>query len=180
MADKEPVDQQKDLESLRDMHLKEEDQHDDMDKSALAEPIKKERSASVSAPGVGGDTSSSTKRQSRSPTKTTSMAPSPAAKDEPEDIVGGEVTLKLEPGKPMKLSRTSSHKVERRPPPLYFDYEDKTREATSSFTVLPECHYANKYLGATEHALECDCAEEWGKSPAITFCEYTHPNSHLT
>ncbi|KAI7517432.1 hypothetical protein KC331_g21708, partial [Hortaea werneckii] len=26
---------------------------------------------------------------------------------------------------------------------------------------MSECTYANKYLGTTEHALECDCAEEW-------------------
>ncbi|RMX77507.1 hypothetical protein D0868_16606, partial [Hortaea werneckii] len=77
------------------------------------------------------------------------------------ETVGGEVTLKLEPGKPPKLARTTSRKVERRPPPLFFDHEDKTGEATSSFTVMSECTYANKYLGTTEHALECDCAEEW-------------------
>ncbi|KAF2478571.1 hypothetical protein BDY17DRAFT_313879 [Neohortaea acidophila] len=76
-------------------------------------------------------------------------------------MVGGDIELKLEPGKPPKLQRKASQKVERRLPPLFFDYENKTAEATSAFTVLSECVYANKYLGTTEHALECDCAEEW-------------------
>ena len=96
------------------------------------------------------------------------MAQSPAVKSD-EEVVGGDIELKLEPGKPPKLQRKSSHKVERRPPPLFFDYEDMTAAATSTFGVITECNYANKYLGTTEHALECDCAEEWGKSPYETF-----------
>src|SRR5271163_2926017 len=38
---------------------------------------------------------------------------------EHEEILGGEVALKLEPGKPPKLSRKSSQKVMSRPPPLF-------------------------------------------------------------
>ncbi|KAF2858488.1 SET domain-containing protein, partial [Piedraia hortae CBS 480.64] len=77
------------------------------------------------------------------------------------ETVGGEVTLKLEPGKPPKLARTTSHRVEKRAPALFLDYEDKTDEARQSFGVIAECTYAAKYLGTTESALECDCSEEW-------------------
>lgn len=163
----EESDVKQDLESLRDMHLKEEGQDGDVDMNTLpaADSVKKERSASLDRAGTENGTPSATKRHSRSPTKGGSIAPSPAPKGEQEDTVGGDVTLKLEPGKPPKLARSTSHKIEKRPPQLFDDYEDKTGEATSVFTVLPECTYANKYLGSTEHALECDCAEEWGKSP---------------
>lgn len=155
------------LDSLQDMHLKEEESDGDvnMDTIAVAEAVKKERSASVSGGATGNGTPSSIKRLSRSPTKASDMAQSPAVKGEEEDTIGGGVTLKLEPGKPPKLSRTTTQKVEKRPPQLFDEYPDMTGEATSMFTVLPECTYANKYLGTTEHALECDCAEEWGKSP---------------
>lgn len=158
---------QETVESMRDMHLKEEtdDGDVDMDTIALAEPGKTERSTSANETGAATPTES--KRLSRSPTKSNNMAQSPATKQEQEETVGGGVTLKLEPGKPPKLARTTSTKVERRPPALFNDYEDKTAEATSVFTVLPECTYANKHLGTTETALECDCAEEWGKWPSL-------------
>ncbi|KAI6887185.1 hypothetical protein KC355_g21614, partial [Hortaea werneckii] len=131
-----------------------------MDNIPRAGSVKEERSTSGGGTPVADATPISTKRQSRSPMKEHSQTRSLSAKDDPE-TVGGEVTLKLEPGKPPKLARTTSQKVERRPPPLFFDHEDKTGDATSSFTVMSECTYANKYLGTTEHALECDCAEEW-------------------
>ncbi|KAK3615546.1 histone methyltransferase set2 [Elasticomyces elasticus] len=150
---------QETVASLQDMHLKEEDGDDDvdMDTITVAQPTK---NLSTSASEAGDATPTISKRPSRSPVKTNGMAPSPAPKME-QETVGGGVTLKLEPGKAPKLARTTSTKVERRPPALFFDYEDKTAEATSVFTVLPECTYANKHLGTTETALECDCAEEW-------------------
>lgn len=148
------------LESeVRDMKLKEEDSDVDMDTVA---PADSEDEASASASGAA--TPSGIKRQSRSPTKRQRFMDSPATKFEEEETIGGEVTLKLEPGKPPKLARSTSHKVEKRPAPLFFDYEDKTPEARKTFDILEQCTYANKYLGTTEHALECDCAEEWGKS----------------
>ena len=153
------------VDSLREMHLKEE-AHDgdvDMDTIAVAEPVKGEPAESASATPAGSATPVNAKRQSRSPVKNGSLRDSPIVKGE-QETVGGDVTLKLEPGKPGKLLRTTSHKVEKRPPQLFFDYPDKTGEATSTFTVLPECTYANKYLGTTESALECDCSEEWGKT----------------
>ncbi|KXT05962.1 hypothetical protein AC578_322 [Pseudocercospora eumusae] len=153
---------QEKLESeVRDMHLKEEETDVDMDTVPLAESeslsAKNEASAATSRTG----TPASFKRQSKSPIKQQSAADSPGMKSEQQEIIGGDVTLKMEPGKPPKLARTTSHKVEKRPPPLFLDYEDKTSEAKTAFSVLPECTYANKYLGSTEHALECDCSEEW-------------------
>ena len=156
------------LESeVRDMKLKEEqEQHMsmDMDDIPVAQPVKEERS------GYSSDDDTSTtpavqrsaQKQSRSPTKSENMTRSPAVKAE-EEVVGGDIELKLEPGKPPKLHRKPSQKIEKRPPQMFLDHEDSTMIATSTFSTLKECVYANKYLGTTEHALECDCAEEWGK-----------------
>ena len=167
---------QEGLESLRDMNLKEEDYSGDVDMDSIpaTELAKKERSASVSAdaPDTSTSTPSTAVPRSRSSVKAESMAQSPAVKPEQEDTVGGDVTLKLEPGKPPKLSRTTSHKIQRRAPALFSDYEDKTAEATSTFTTLDHCSYARKDMGDTEHALECDCAEEWGKSQQISYTLY--------
>lgn len=80
-----------------------------------------------------------------------------------EEKVGGDITVKLEPGQPPKLTRSSSQKVVPRPPQLFTDLPDSTAEAKSTFGMMEMCTYANKYMGYTEHAMECDCAEEWGK-----------------
>lgn len=146
------------------MKLKEEDTDVDMDTVDPAGPLKDDASASASGVGSGFGTPSGIKRQSRSPVKQQSDMDSPATKSEQEETIGGEVTLKMEPGKPPKLARSTSHKVEKRSPQLFLDYEDRTSEARKTFDTLHECTYGNKYLGTTEHALECDCAEEWGKS----------------
>lgn len=148
------------LESeVRGMKLKEEDADTDMNGDDSPPMVKEESSA----PGSGVATPTALKRSSRSPIKMQSTVNSPAVKSDDQETIGGDVTLKLEPGKPPKLSRSVSHKVEKRPPQLFLEYEDKTAEATSTFDILPVCTYANKYLGTTEHALECDCSEEWGK-----------------
>lgn len=113
-----------------------------------------------------------------SPSTTTTMkSPSPAPADsqnaslppteeksENEKIVGGDITLKLEPGQMPKLARSSTQKIVARPATLFNDLPNKTREATNAFHVISQCIYSAKYLGSTEHAMECDCAEEWGKS----------------
>jgi len=147
---------------VRDMHLKEEDRDADMDTGSEAHLKQEERSTPQSA--VEG-TPMSIEQSSRSPNDVQKGTQSPTSKSEHEEVVGGEVTLKQEPGKPPKLSRTTARKVEKRPPPMFGDYKDSTAEATSSFQVITECSYANKNLGSTDPALECDCAEEWGKSP---------------
>ena len=87
-----------------------------------------------------------------------------------EEVVGGEITVKMEPGQPTKLARSTSQKVTSRPPPLFDHSPDATDEAKSSFMVMESCTYSNKYLGYTEHAMECDCNEEWGKSLRFTTC----------
>jgi hypothetical protein len=102
--------------------------------------------------------------KSRTPVKQQPSDASSPETDAHEEVLGGEITLKMEPGKAPKLSRTASHKVVSRPPPLYLDLPDSTEVATNTFVVLPECTYANKTIGTTEHALECDCSEEWGRS----------------
>lgn len=87
---------------------------------------------------------------------------SPVEQEEIE-LVGGDVTVKTEPGQPLKLARSASQKIAPRPPPLFNDLPDATDDAKSLFMVMDACTYSNKYLGYTEHAMECDCAEEWGK-----------------
>jgi histone-lysine N-methyltransferase SETD2 len=79
------------------------------------------------------------------------------------ESVGGDITVKLEPGKAPKLARSSSQKVVSRPAPLFTEEPDMYDEATSSFEVMVDCTYAAKWLGSTEHAMDCDCREEWGK-----------------
>ncbi|USP80453.1 uncharacterized protein yc1106_07727 [Curvularia clavata] len=98
--------------------------------------------------------------KSRSPmVKQELDAPSPGSAH--EETLGGDVTLKMEPGKAPKLSRTAAQKVVTRPPPLYLDLPDSTSAAKETFIVLPECTYANKTIGTTDPALECDCQEEY-------------------
>jgi hypothetical protein len=80
-----------------------------------------------------------------------------------QEILGGDIALKVEPGKAPKLSRKSSQKVISRPPPLFDDLPDSTKEAVGSFQVIRDCIYGSKYMGSSEHdALGCDCSEEWG------------------
>lgn len=103
------------------------------------------------------------------PRKTSSTPRSPAVKTDTEQTVGGDITLKLEEGKPPKLSRSSSKKIPSRPPPLFLHLDDATQEAQKTFEILPACTYANKYLGTTDAAYECDCTEEWGKQTPMLF-----------
>lgn len=108
--------------------------------------------------------SSSPITSSNSPTKRPSDSQTP--KSEPEDagVLGGEVTVKIENGKP-KLARRASQKVISRPPALFDDLPDSTEEATSVFQVIKDCIYGSKYMGSSEHdALGCDCSAEWRKS----------------
>lgn len=147
-----------DLElDVQDIHLKEDYANGDI------EPIKQEPFGRVSALRTMPGTPAGLRRQSNSPMSKENGVHSPGIKTEHEETVGGDVTVKIEPGRPPKLSRSTSHKIEKRPRQLFFDYPDNTAEACSTFDILKECTYANKHLGTTEHALECDCSEEWGK-----------------
>ncbi|PYH87599.1 SET and WW domain protein [Aspergillus ellipticus CBS 707.79] len=80
--------------------------------------------------------------------------------------VGGDITVKLEPGQPPKLTRSSSQKIVARPPQLFSHLPDSTADAEATFELMDTCTYANKFMGYTEHAMECDCAEEWEPSIA--------------
>ena len=132
---------------------------------------KVERSKSDSGKDESGESQGSTPRDvkmesaTQSPNRRISSTHGP---NDPlvkhEEVVGGEVTLKIEPGQPPKLARSSSHKVIAGPVQLYSDAPDKTEEACSTFQVLSTCSYSSKYIGNSkvEEDLECDCSEEWG------------------
>lgn len=85
-----------------------------------------------------------------------------------EEIVGGDVTVTVEPGKAPKLLRKSGQKVAARPPTLFHDLPDATEEATKVFQRIKDCIYGSKGMGSSEHdALDCDCAEEWSEYPRL-------------
>ena len=115
----------------------------------------------------------SKKSRSSTPAMANSRSQSPvtkqSAKQSPEsgdgqEIIGGEVTVVVEDGKPPKLSRKASQKVISRPAPLFNDLPDATEEATSEFSVIKDCIYGGKYMGHSEHdSLDCDCSAEWSK-----------------
>jgi [histone H3]-lysine36 N-trimethyltransferase len=110
---------------------------------------------------------------SHSPVKKESGANTPVSLDIHEATIGGEVTLKMEPGKMPKLSRTSSQKVMARPPSLFTDEPDMYDKATRLFQVITNCEYANKSLGLTEDEgldeVQCECDDEWGESVTVYF-----------
>ena len=108
----------------------------------------------------------STKSSSQSPLKIDIPTQSPSTGSEKhEEVVGGEVTVKMEPGHPPKLARSSSHKIISKPAPLFHNHPSKTEESKHTFQVLEQCSYTSKYIGSTEHgSMDCDCTEEWGKS----------------
>jgi histone-lysine N-methyltransferase SETD2 len=104
------------------------------------------------------------KLASRSPVKKQSPSQTPKSEDDGEEIIGGDITVTVEPGKAPKLLRTSSQKVVARSPQLFSHMEDSTNEALSVFQVIKDCIYGSKYMGYSEHdALDCDCSEEWSE-----------------
>lgn len=159
------------VRDMEGMQLKEEED-DDSDMDTI--PVLAAAAREVSGFASGSGTPASVKRQSRSPIKQKIEIDSPAVKSDNQETVGGDVTLKLEPGKPPKLSRSTSHKIEKRSPRLFFDHDDSTEDSKCTFDVLPHCTYANKSLGSTEHALECDCAEDWGELCFINHSRAKH------
>ena len=118
------------------------------------------------------------------PTRSASQSPPPQDKASQwpdmddknhEEVIGGEITVKQEPGQPPKLSRSTSHKIVPKPTPLFDDYPEKTDEAKGTFELITACSYTSKYIGSTEHdSMDCDCAEEWGKT---RFRYLVHPSS---
>ncbi|KAJ9622293.1 histone methyltransferase set2 [Taxawa tesnikishii (nom. ined.)] len=137
-------------------------EEDDTDKGLAqgfpqAMPDQEERTAS----GSEDDARRKSKRNTETPVKSQSAVQSPIVKSEQEEVIGGDITVKLEPGKAPKLSRSQSQKIIARPPQLFAHLPDATEEAKATFDVLPDCTYAAKHLGSTDPALECDCSEEW-------------------
>ena len=140
--------------------------------------MKPDSKAASPEPLIKDERASSTLTKSRSSSRTpSSRTPLKKEHSDSEDIqekrgddasgtekVGGGISVKMEPGQPPKLARSSSQKVVPRPPRLFLDLPDSTEEAQKTFEVIETCQYANKYMGYTEHAMECDCAEEWGES----------------
>ena len=76
--------------------------------------------------------------------------------------------VKQQPGQLPKLARSSSQKLALKPPPLFLDLPSRTEEAKSAFQVLSACTYQSKMIGTTEAAMDCECAEEWGKNISVT------------
>lgn len=115
------------------------------------------RPARISTPLSQRDTSRKTLK--RAPSGGTPKSPMPKQE---EDKVGGDITVKLEPGQAPKLSRSASKKLPLRPAPKFLELTDAGPEASRGFETLERCLYANKWIGTTDPALECDCQEEWG------------------
>lgn len=105
-------------------------------------------------------------KTSRSSSSSTvkSRATSASSLDKKEIVDTFERTsLKMESSHSTKPSRSTLPKTMPHPAPLFDHLADSTLEAKTSFAVLDLCTYTNKFLGYTEHAMECDCSEEWGK-----------------
>lgn len=104
------------------------------------------------------------KSRTQSPRGQSTSATPKSEVDEDEEIIGGDITVTVEPGKAPKLSRKSSQKVISRPPPLFNDVPDVTDEAALVFQRIKDCIYGSKHMGSSEHdALDCDCSEEWSE-----------------
>ena len=150
--------------------------HDHADShDSEAASVKMESPSAASSNGNRNDAVKSelSERTSRSPLpqKTSAGTDDVDMKDRTrEEKVGGDIVVKQEPGQPPKLSRSSSQKVVPRPPQLFSHLPDSTEDALATFEQIEACWYANKYMGYTEHAMECDCAEEWGKACPFPSC----------
>ncbi len=130
--------------------------------------MKDERAVSGSnSPSLLPSKLKSSRSSSSTSVKSQATSESSIDKKDVKEKVGGEGSLKMEPGQPPKLARSALQKVVSRMAPLFDDLPDATVEAKSAFSVIESCTYSNKFLGYTEHAMECDCSEEWGKRPPL-------------
>jgi len=69
-----------------------------------------------------------------------------------------------------KLSRKDSQKTAAtgKGTKLFDHLPNATQEAFGHFKAINDCLYGSKHMGSSEHdALDCDCAEEWRKSPLL-------------
>lgn len=168
MAEIKSEDQKSDVVNGESKEVKQEQTDSAADENTIRVGVIKD---GAMEDGSASPSKTASKRSSASPVKPLSAVPSaiqtPTEKQEDEMKMGGDITLNMEPGQPPKLARSSSQKVISRVAPLFDHLPDKTTEAKETFQVMQSCTYANKYLGYAEHSMECDCAEEWGKSHHI-------------
>jgi hypothetical protein len=170
MANSEGESKQPPMETgIKDMKIKTDNSSDEEKKNTLSHVKLEARGRNES--GENSPVKKDSKSRTQSPQKRDGGSDySPTMPlGEHEEIIGGEITLKQEPGQPPKLARSSTQKVMAKPTPLFDHYPDRTSEATSIFEVIRDCTYSNKSLGSTEHAMECDCNEEWGKNFPTSF-----------
>lgn len=96
------------------------------------------------------------------------------------EVVDQDEIVNLEPSLPPKLSRMASLKVLPKPITLFDAYANKTEESKSNFQVIEACIYSSKQIGSTEQAMECDCAEEWGKTTMMRAPALANLNTNST
>ncbi|KAK2630074.1 hypothetical protein QTJ16_000894 [Diplocarpon rosae] len=93
--------------------------------------------------------------------KEESTSLTPKSQNEVEEVIGGDITVTVEPGKGPKLLRKSAQKVIARQPPLFNDLPDATARACEVFQVIKDCIYGSKHMGSSDHdALDCECPED--------------------
>ncbi|TVY36643.1 Histone-lysine N-methyltransferase,H3 lysine-36 specific [Lachnellula subtilissima] len=147
--------------ALGDMKLEEED-------SPMRNGFTNGTYEKAPTPGYSNKSRSSTppitNSRSQSPVTKQIASQSPESGDG-QEIIGSEITVVVEDGKPPKLSRKASQKIISRPAPLFNDLPDATEEATSQFAVIKDCEYGSKNMGLSEHdSLDCDCSPEYSDS----------------
>lgn len=79
-----------------------------------------------------------------------------------EEYRNGHDPLETKLPRPSKATKSGKKSVPR-VAPLFDDLADATDEANRAYQVIDACIYQNKFLGYTEHAMECDCQEEWSE-----------------
>jgi len=130
--------------------------------SAPADAVKDESGGSATNSPLLQSSKTKTSRSSSSST-VKSKATSESSADNKDLLHGGRgVSVNMETTPAVKPSRSTSQKGNLRAAPLFDHSQDSTMEAKTTFTTMETCTYANKFLGYAEHAMECDCAEEWG------------------
>ena len=132
---------------------------DEEERKADASPaIKMEEGLRENVSAPKARRSASTSPNESKPSRSSSLSPGAKADNESTS------TPENEPAP--KLSRKSSSKAVSRTPLLFDHLPDVTEESMTAFQVIPDCLYGSKNMGSSEHdALDCDCAEEWRKSP---------------
>lgn len=144
---------------VNEMHLTTEVSFREAPRNARSAGPKVETNGALTSSGNAGINPSTS-----SPIKSEKLSQSPQMmNDELHEVVSGETAIKLEPARPPKPARMASHKGSSRPATLFDSYADKSQESKGTFQVLEACIYSSKQIGSTEQAMECDCAEEWGK-----------------